>query len=79
MNGNATPNELSKVEQILNSTARFTNHGLDRAAAELSNFQTIEQTNLTLNILVSLSRDHAEYNAFIVSLNDLFFIHKIYM
>lgn len=74
MNGNATPNELSKVEQILNNTARFTNHGLDRLTAELSKFQTIEQTNLTLNILVSLSRDYAEYNAFIVSSSDFFFM-----
>lgn len=67
VNGSATKSDLANVELVLNNTVGMTEKSLKKLTGELSKFQTIEQTNYTLTMLLSISRDSHEFNTFIVS------------
>lgn len=69
MNGKAAANDLAKVGQVLNNTAKFTDKGVKKLVDELSKFQTAEQTNYTLTYLRSMSRDDPKFKTYIVSMS----------
>lgn len=71
VNGNATAADLNKLGLLVNNTARFDRQSITKLAGELLKFQTVAQTNYTLQILKSLSRDHPNFKTYIVSSKEL--------